>query len=100
MSMDWIFRLEVRVVWRLLLDDDAFIHNDDNKIDEKDGDEQAVVFDLPKRELVVEQGEQEGRRAGAEGGCQQVAEWKAAFTTEDQRQNDENDGAEENRLEI
>ena len=100
MSMDWMFRLEVRVVWRLLLDDDAFIHENDDKINEKDGDEQAVVFDLPKRKLVVEQGEQEGRCAGAEGGCQQIAEGQAAFTSEDKRQNDEDDGAEENRLEI
>ena len=59
-----------------------------------------MIFDLPKRKLVVEQGEKEGRRAGTEGRGQQVAEWKAAFTTEDKRQNDENDGAEENRLEI
>ena len=43
--------LEVRVVRRLarivLFYDDAFIKNDDDQINEEDGDEKAMVFDLP-----------------------------------------------------
>ena len=43
--------LEVRVVRRLarivLFYDDAFIQNDDDQINEEDGDEKAMVFDLP-----------------------------------------------------
>lgn len=89
--------LEVRVVRRLarivLFYDDAFIQNDDDQIDEEDGDEQAVVFNLPKRELVIDEGEQERRCAGAERGSEKVAERQPPFASENKRQNDENKGA-------
>ena len=96
--------LEIRVVRRpvriVFPDDDTFVYENDNQVDKKDGDEQAVVFDLPKRKLVVDEGEQEGRRAGTERGGEEVAERQPAFASENKCQNNENKGAEEDRLEV
>ena len=96
--------LEIRVVRRpvriVFPDDDTFVYENDNQVDKEDGHEQAVVFNLPKRELIVDEGEQEGRRAGAERGGKEVAERQPTFASENKRQNDENKGAEEDRLEI
>ena len=61
----------------------AFVDKYEYKIDEEDGDEKAVVFDVPKRKLIIDKREKERRNAGTEGGGKKVTKRQPTFATED-----------------
>ena len=62
---------------------DAFVDKYEYKIDEEDGDEKAVVFDAPKRKLVIDKREEEWRNAGTKSGGKKVTKRQPTFATED-----------------